>query len=397
MQKRAVRTTLLALLLVTGLGAALLIWDIERRTGAVIAAERDVDTRLDRLMARAAALGAAQQAAVAPGQSHDEWLSRGSALLQQLNDDTAALGPRLRSTAAIPALESFAESLKAVVKADTRAREHLRAEHELMAAEVVFNEARQDIEGMIGTLRQIQEAERSSADEERDGLESDRAKILAAASAIWLAGLILFVRFPLVPKPLSRPEIPVAPAHEPVPAEVPARANVDMAAAADLCTAFSRVTSADELAKLLARAAAIVDASGIVVWLGAGEELFAATAYGYDERIVARLGAIRRSADNATAAAWRTGETRIVPGDMMGNGAIVAPLFGPDGCIGVLAAELRHGREQDENTRAVVVMIAAQLSAVVAAWPAPSIVEGPAPSLVDGVAPTDTDVKSATA
>ena len=147
-----------------------------------------------------------------------------------------------------------------------------------------------------------------------------------------------------------------------------------------------------------------------MVWLGAGEELFAATAYGYDPRVVSRLGAIRRTADNATAAAWRTSQTRIVAGDMMGNGAIVAPLFGPDGCIGALAAEIRHGRENDEATRAVVVMIAAQLSAVVSAWPAPSVVEGLAASAAEAAATLDEtetsaedkparsdDIKSATA
>jgi hypothetical protein len=38
----------------------------------------------------------------------------------------------------------------------------------------------------------------------------------------------------------------------------------------------------------------------------------------------------------------------------------------------VLAAEVRHGREQDQATRAVTTMIAAQLATVVAAWPASS-------------------------
>jgi hypothetical protein len=85
-----------------------------------------------------------------------------------------------------------------------------------------------------------------------------------------------------------------------------------------------------------------------------------------------RLGSIPREADNATADAWRTGEARTVAGDAMANGAIVAPMFGPDTCIGVLAAEVRHGREQDESTRAVTMMVAAQLAMVLGAGPAPS-------------------------
>jgi hypothetical protein len=42
------------------------------------------------------------------------------------------------------------------------------------------------------------------------------------------------------------------------------------------------------------------------------------------------------------------------------------------GCVGVFAAEVRHGRENDRATQAVTVMIAAQLASIVSAWPAGS-------------------------
>jgi GAF domain-containing protein len=47
-------------------------------------------------------------------------------------------------------------------------------------------------------------------------------------------------------------------------------------------------------------------------------------------------------------------------------------MFSPQGCIGVLALEIRHGREQDPVVQAVAAMVAAQLAAAVAAWPAAS-------------------------
>jgi hypothetical protein len=47
-------------------------------------------------------------------------------------------------------------------------------------------------------------------------------------------------------------------------------------------------------------------------------------------------------------------------------------MYAPDTCIGVLAAEVRNGRESDPATRSVTAMIAAQLATVVAAWPAAS-------------------------
>jgi hypothetical protein len=66
-----------------------------------------------------------------------------------------------------------------------------------------------------------------------------------------------------------------------------------------------------------------------------------------------------------------------VAGGTSSNGAIVAPMLGRDACIGVLAAEVRGRREDDAATRAVAVMIAAQLATVVAAsTPVPVAVHG---------------------
>jgi hypothetical protein len=53
----------------------------------------------------------------------------------------------------------------------------------------------------------------------------------------------------------------------------------------------------------------------------------------------------------------------------MTNGAVVAPMFAPDACIGVLAAEVRHRREEDSGTRAVTAMIASQLATALTASP----------------------------
>jgi hypothetical protein len=115
-----------------------------------------------------------------------------------------------------------------------------------------------------------------------------------------------------------------------------------------------------------------LDAPGAILWLGAGEQLFAAAAHGYDGRVLSRLGPIDRNAANATAAAWRTGKLQVVDGDAAGNGAIVAPLVGTGSCRGVLAVEVRAGRESDPVVQSVIAMIAAQLGGLVAAWPAAS-------------------------
>ena len=112
--------------------------------------------------------------------------------------------------------------------------------------------------------------------------------------------------------------------------------------------------------------------------MGAGDELFAAAAYGYDPATMSRMRPIARRADNATAAAWRTGEMRTVAAEGPGHGAIVAPMSGLVGTFGVVAAEVRSGREDDIATRAVTSIIASQLGSVLSAWPAASAADSTA-------------------
>jgi GAF domain-containing protein len=63
----------------------------------------------------------------------------------------------------------------------------------------------------------------------------------------------------------------------------------------------------------------------------------------------------------------------VVAGDGKTPGGLVAPMFGPDGCIGILALETRQGREQEPAVQAVAAIVAAQLATAVAAWPAASV------------------------
>jgi hypothetical protein len=48
-------------------------------------------------------------------------------------------------------------------------------------------------------------------------------------------------------------------------------------------------------------------------------------------------------------------------------------MFGPHGCIGVLAVENRPGCEFDAALQPVTAMIAAQVATAVSAWPAASV------------------------
>jgi GAF domain-containing protein len=85
---------------------------------------------------------------------------------------------------------------------------------------------------------------------------------------------------------------------------------------------------------------------------------------------------VPRKADNAAAAAYRSGTLQIVlsrPGGS--SGAVVAPILTADGCIGALSAEIRSGGETSEGVQALAAIFAAQLAGVLAAAPAAEVIE----------------------
>ena len=141
----------------------------------------------------------------------------------------------------------------------------------------------------------------------------------------------------------------------------------DLAAAARLCTELGRVLETRDVAPLLEGAAKVLNADGLIVWIWdpRGTALRPALAHGYSDDVLAQLPGVRRDADNATATAFRSAQTRIVNGSDLASGAVVVPLMTPGGCGGVLAVELRHGREQSESVRALAMIFAAQLATLV--------------------------------
>lgn len=141
-------------------------------------------------------------------------------------------------------------------------------------------------------------------------------------------------------------------------------------AAADLATDFGRVHDLGDLKQLIGRAAMLTEASGVVVWLGnaQGGDLRPVLTHGYSPQVVSRLAPVSRSANNAAAAAYRSGTLQVVPSQPFSSGAIVAPILGPEGCIGALSAEFR-GAEASEPVQAFAAIVAAHLAGVLGASP----------------------------
>jgi GAF domain-containing protein len=154
-------------------------------------------------------------------------------------------------------------------------------------------------------------------------------------------------------------EIPVAPLPSPRAAE----RELDLLAAAHLCTKFGQADAESDVTLLLQEASRVLDAIGLIVWTWEPETgtLTPSISDGYSDRVLTQLPTVRRDADNATAAAFRSGQTCAVAGADGATGALAVPVMAPTGCVGVLAVELQHGAEQAAPVRAVATMFAAQI------------------------------------
>ena len=193
--------------------------------------------------------------------------------------------------------------------------------------------------------------------------------VVAAILVVGLFALAPIPQVPSVPDPLiafsptiatppteSTPELPQAPQPHRGP---------DLTSVALLCTELSRVATTDSLPPLLGRSAAALDASGLILWVGAGDRLLPVLAHGYPAETISRLAPVTRADDNAAATAWRTRERVILSSTNDSAAAIVIPVLGIDACVGVLAFEVPDGREHDAATHAVGAIIAAQLATIV--------------------------------
>lgn len=318
-----------------------------------------------------------------PGE-RDTLTQRASSALERLAAINRGLSSGSYSAAEEKALQAIADASSRLSQVDERARQNLQVGQELMAADLVANDAGPLASSIVGEVAHARQAAATAVAGERDGLFAQLWVVLGSTALLWMLGLVGLARLPAAsvrPAPsVSRPPKMEEPPTSVREADVTVPA--DLLAAARICADISRLSSSDQLSAILSRVKTAIDARGLVVWMSAGEELFAALWHGYDPETMKRLGRIGRSHDNATISAWRSGELRTVAGDDTSNGAIVAPMCSGDRCIGVLAAEVGRGQEQDSTRQALTTMIAAQLASVVIAWPAPSAAEPrPAESL----------------
>jgi len=133
---------------------------------------------------------------------------------------------------------------------------------------------------------------------------------------------------------------------------------------ASVCTDLARIERADQMQGWLQRAADVLDAPGLIVWVWheAARGLIPALVYGYSDQVIAQLPTVAIDADNVTAAAFRAGVPCIEPGTEHVPGALAVPLPTPAGVSGVLALELRDGAERTDTALALASVFAAMLA-----------------------------------
>lgn len=398
--------TLRILLLLTAFGAVvagtLVVFGAERNLTLSNTADASFDAQGRAVIDELARLRGAQQAYVAQGQGTAYWLTQAAEHMASVDRGLAELANASSSQATRSAVQAAAASLEQFRALDKRARQYVQNNQSLMASDLIFTES-------LGALTTASEHVGAAAENERAIRTAEsrglRARQLYAAAGA--AGVLLLVVLLLVPVPESEVDVltamraltesaPLRP--QAVATAVPARARTEIAvrdedsgarlisrqpveappaadtkpavnltAASRVCAELARVINAGDVSALLTKAAEILDARGVIVWVAdkQGISLYPMFTHGYATAVLVRLGTISTDANNAAAASWRSGELVAVPGESDSPGALVTPIVTADGCVGVLAAELRHGREMREDVRALATIFSAQLATVV--------------------------------
>ena len=358
----------IALVAIAAAGAAgYRIFQHEQQLARVDASTRAGAYAAESAISTISEIKAALHAYVAEGQEHDFWTARASMLIDKLRGSFADIDHAATANGVADTEElDLSDRLAA---AEKRARAHLSAGRLLLAGEIIFTEARDLLDAMRIGIAGRRDAFVQAADRQRAEMRREQALLaLGAAAVLAMAVLVLVpvgriavpergtvsvappepvvrdhrtapvaagatdapkldrhpkVRVGSIP-PSSDPSVsPVAPSAAPAPqhrtapavppapvASVPPN-SVPLAEAAAVCTDLGRVSQSNEISALLGRAAEVLTASGVIVWVASEnrDELFPAAGSGYDERLFERIGSIRRDASNITAAAFRGGAT----------------------------------------------------------------------------------------
>ena len=378
---------LVGLLITAGLGYR--AWLDERALSEGRRANAVIDRSAEEAAAALANLRASLHAYVAPGQGLSFWAARATTQLDTLREQLLALDTALAASGG-----SLAEALDSVDQlsaAEKRARLYADRGDSLLASDVVFSEIRDLAASASGQIAGVRQSLRRDSERQLAGLEQEQAALALGAVVLWL--IIALVLLPVAPaaakdpnewrqnlavalkKSASAPEdsgelrrdLAVAASGreggptEPAEPGVPVKA---LASVGEICSDLSTLSDVGALSGALERAAGVLGASGVIVWVASndGGTLTPVATHGFDARLVARIGKVARDSSNLTAMAFRENAARVSAPTVSTPAAVAVAMCGPSGPVGVLSAELHAGRPADEACVALATIFAAQLA-----------------------------------
>lgn len=373
MNSRLIRVLIVVIAIAIGLTTGYFLQKIDNDFTAHRSAADTVRERAAALTATIADVRAGQFAYVARGQGEAFWMSHVESLMPALQRQASAFGASLTTTGALSAFEAASAALENFRTLDNRVKEFVQSDNALLASDLIFSDglestATASTQVMAALNEELQHRSSTMA-----ALRTRQLAVLGGGASVFVLMMIALAVTSAAGASSREPEVAAPAPVEPVRFEAPlpkARAAVTprLLTTAQLCSELARVGESRQLPNLLERAAKVLDASGIIIWVAepSRQTLVPAISHGYDDRFITRMGSIHRDANNAAAAAYRTSEVRTVAGDAFTSGAVIVPLMTSDGCVGVLSAEMKGGSEKDESSQALASIFAAQLATLVA-------------------------------
>jgi hypothetical protein len=329
-------------------------------------------------------LRGAQAAYFAAGQGTDFWLKRASESAAELERAIGALQTSAVAPAAKAHYESAVSGLGSLNMLDQKARDDMDIGETRLAANVIFGDGTASADSVSTALAAGQAEELIARDVRLSDLRRRSFQYAAAGVAgVLIPALALAtmgrkrredaapavseVEGPIVQPASIQESLPITLVEATTP-----RPHVDLSSAAQVCVDLARVLDGDDIPPLLERAARVLDAKGLVLWVadGSGAMLRASLAHGYPDKVLKRLGPLQVDADNVTSLAFRSMQVQTLADAKGTASAFAVPLITSTGCIGVLAAEMSKGQPAGE-TLPVARMFAAQLATLVSPDAAP--------------------------
>ena len=378
------------------IGAGTLFQDF--RFDTLLEHERDAAASLDHqfgsIDVAVADLHGAQAGYVAAGQGPAFWIARATDLFTRIETDLASLQSATASTDAATHYDAALVALRDLKGIDARARSDAMGDRRFEAADRVFTDSREANERLAAELGAARTSEQAAAAANLTRISKLRFIMNGVATAFLLAVAAFFWRArpvesapadagitsirPDLPLRLNVPATPASPSAPPPPPQAAATRVPPVAAAAtpravnlrdaaELCVDLARVMDGRDMQALLQRAATVLDAKGVILWMtdSAGAQLRPQLAHGYSDRVLTKMGTLQVDGDNVTSLAFRSVREQTVNGAASTSaGAIAVPLVTSSGCIGVLAAEVNRQRPSAETVD-MARIIAAQLATLV--------------------------------